>query len=52
MQKVLYPGSFDPITFGHLNILERALELNPQIEGAERLRQAVERAGKRGAASR
>jgi pantetheine-phosphate adenylyltransferase len=23
MQKVVYPGSFDPITFGHLDIIER-----------------------------
>ncbi|MDZ7691540.1 MAG: adenylyltransferase/cytidyltransferase family protein [Balneolaceae bacterium] len=23
----LYPGSFDPITYGHLDILERATEL-------------------------
>ncbi|HET6527154.1 MAG TPA: adenylyltransferase/cytidyltransferase family protein, partial [Balneolaceae bacterium] len=23
----LYPGSFDPITFGHLDILERATDL-------------------------
>lgn len=25
--KVIYPGSFDPITFGHLDILERATHL-------------------------
>ncbi len=23
----IYPGSFDPITYGHLDILERGLEL-------------------------
>ncbi len=23
MQKVIYPGSFDPLTFGHLDIIER-----------------------------
>ena len=27
----IYPGSFDPITFGHLNILERALGIFPQV---------------------
>ena len=26
----IYPGSFDPITFGHLNILERALGIFSQ----------------------
>ena len=24
MNKILYPGSFDPITFGHINIIKRA----------------------------
>lgn len=27
----LYPGSFDPITFGHLDILERATELFDKV---------------------
>jgi pantetheine-phosphate adenylyltransferase len=27
MSRAVYPGSFDPITLGHLNIIERALEL-------------------------
>jgi len=27
----LYPGSFDPITYGHLNIIERALGVFEQI---------------------
>lgn len=27
MRTAIYPGSFDPITLGHLNIIERALEL-------------------------
>ena len=27
MEKALYPGSFDPITLGHINIIERALEI-------------------------
>ena len=25
MSRAIYPGSFDPITFGHLNIIERSL---------------------------
>jgi pantetheine-phosphate adenylyltransferase len=27
----LYPGSFDPITYGHVNIIERALEIFGQV---------------------
>ena len=27
MTKVLYPGSFDPITKGHMNIIEQASNL-------------------------
>ena len=27
MSTALYPGSFDPITLGHLNIIERALDV-------------------------
>jgi pantetheine-phosphate adenylyltransferase len=29
--KAIYPGSFDPFTLGHLNILERALKLFDHI---------------------
>jgi pantetheine-phosphate adenylyltransferase len=28
---VVYPGSFDPITLGHLDIIERAVKLFPQV---------------------
>lgn len=28
----LYPGSFDPITYGHLDILERAANLFDQVK--------------------
>lgn len=31
MKKALYPGSFDPITFGHLDILERATQLFSKV---------------------
>src|SRR3990170_8530865 len=27
MRKVIYPGSFDPVTFGHIDIIERARDL-------------------------
>jgi len=31
MIKVLYPGSFDPITYGHINIIEQACNLFDEI---------------------
>ena len=31
MKKAIYPGSFDPITNGHLDILKRALEVFDEI---------------------
>jgi pantetheine-phosphate adenylyltransferase len=31
MVKAIYPGSFDPITNGHLDILERASHLFPEV---------------------
>lgn len=31
MSKVLYPGSFDPITKGHMNIIEQAIELFDEV---------------------
>lgn len=27
MKKVIYPGTFDPVTFGHIDIIKRAKEL-------------------------
>jgi len=32
MQKIVYPGSFDPPTNGHLNIIQRASRLFEQLE--------------------
>ncbi|MBZ0253597.1 MAG: pantetheine-phosphate adenylyltransferase [Candidatus Methylomirabilis sp.] len=29
--RALYPGSFDPITYGHLNIIERAVEVFDEV---------------------
>ena len=31
MSKALYPGTFDPITLGHIDIIERALRLFDEI---------------------
>lgn len=31
MKKAVYPGSFDPITNGHLDILQRALEVFDEV---------------------
>ena len=31
MRRAIYPGSFDPITFGHLDIIERSAELFDEI---------------------
>ena len=31
MNKAIYPGSFDPITFGHLDIIERCSKLYDQL---------------------
>ena len=31
MKIAIYPGSFDPITYGHLDILERALKLFDKV---------------------
>ena len=31
MTKVLYPGSFDPITRGHMNIIEQASNLFDEV---------------------
>ena len=31
MKKAIYPGSFDPLTFGHLDIIERASHLFDEL---------------------
>ena len=31
MKKVLYPGTFDPVTYGHIDIIKRAVELFDEI---------------------
>ena len=27
MKKVIYPGTFDPITFGHIDLIKKALNI-------------------------
>lgn len=31
MRKVLYPGSFDPPTYGHMNVVDQALDLFDEV---------------------
>ena len=31
MKVAIYPGSFDPITFGHIDIVDRATSLFDQV---------------------
>jgi len=31
MTKALYPGSFDPVTYGHLDVMQRAQKLFPYL---------------------
>ncbi len=31
MRKVIYPGTFDPVTNGHIDIIQRALELFDEV---------------------
>jgi len=31
MKKALYPGTFDPITLGHIDLIERALQLFDEV---------------------
>ena len=31
MKKAIYPGTFDPVTFGHLDVIERSLKLFDEV---------------------
>jgi len=31
MKRAIYPGSFDPVTFGHLDVIKRALKLFDEV---------------------
>lgn len=33
-QKALYPGSFDPLTYGHIDLIDRALQIFDEIHVA------------------
>ena len=35
MQRALFPGSFDPITLGHLDVVERALPFFDEVDPGE-----------------
>ncbi|MFH0790762.1 MAG: pantetheine-phosphate adenylyltransferase [Candidatus Omnitrophota bacterium] len=30
-QKAIYPGSFDPVTYGHIDLIKRAQEIFPEL---------------------
>ena len=31
MRAAIYPGSFDPVTFGHLDVIKRAAEIFDEL---------------------
>ncbi len=31
MRRVIYPGTFDPVTYGHIDVIKRAMELFDEI---------------------
>ena len=31
MKRAIYPGSFDPVTYGHLDIIRRAAEIFEEL---------------------
>ena len=31
MKKVIYPGTFDPVTYGHIDIIKRAVDLFDEV---------------------
>lgn len=31
MRKVIYPGTFDPVTFGHIDVVQRAIDLFDEV---------------------
>lgn len=30
-QKAIYPGTFDPVTYGHIDLIKRALQIFPEV---------------------
>ena len=35
MRRAVYPGSFDPVTFGHLDIIRRSAVLVDELAGIQ-----------------
>ena len=35
MKVAIYPGTFDPITFGHVDLIKKGLEVVDKIIGAQ-----------------
>jgi pantetheine-phosphate adenylyltransferase len=31
MRKIIYPGTFDPVTYGHIDLIKRAIELFDEV---------------------
>lgn len=31
MKRVIYPGTFDPVTYGHIDVIERAIDLFDEV---------------------
>ncbi|MDD5729807.1 MAG: pantetheine-phosphate adenylyltransferase [Candidatus Omnitrophica bacterium] len=31
MQRAIYPGTFDPVTYGHIDLIKRAQEIFPEV---------------------
>ena len=31
MKTILYPGTFDPITFGHIDLIKKALKIGDRL---------------------
>jgi len=31
MRRVIYPGTFDPVTYGHIDVIQRAIELFDEV---------------------
>ena len=31
MKRAIYPGSFDPVTYGHLDVIERSLKITDEL---------------------
>ena len=41
MTAAIYPGSFDPVTYGHLDIIRRAAEIFDESENRLHVQKAI-----------